>query len=249
MDYAAIEGQARDAIQADVPEVTTWSRDWLNAGRRELQRAYTFPELLAFFPDDEADLGTEFTLDGTTRRIEMPPLWKEFATRRADLWRVEPNGDLVPLERRTIEQILDRYNLSDIGTPECFHVIRQSDGTTTYLEVFPKPDVATGLRLYGYFYLPDLPAAPASLTGVRDFLSELDPLLVRDFVVREAFNALEQWDSAARLGEAIAGRARALIADAKLRELETDMVLPVSLRSAERGPSSRSGHGYPWWGR
>lgn len=245
MDYAVIEAQALAIVQAAVPEVEDNVRAWTNAGRREIQRLYNFPELLAFHPE-EGNIGAAFRVDAGERRVALPTTFKEFYSRKGDLWLVK-DGELTPLELWPFERIVEVYGYEDAGPePEVFHLVRSTDGQTVYVDVFPKPTVDADLQGYAYFYLPDV---DGSLSGVEDFLSRGDPLLVRDFIVREAYMALEMYDAAARIGEGLASRASAFAGDAKRRELTQSMVLRPTLRAGESRRGRRAEQGYPWWGR
>lgn len=247
MTYEKIEAEALDFLNAQVPEITAWKRAWTNGGRRETQRLYNFPEMLQLYPD-EAAIGPAFQLAAGNRRLAMPSLFKNFYSRRGDLWLVDTSNDHIPLERWEFEEIIGRYDLDDTGEPEVFHVSWASDGSgTVTIDVFPKPDIAYPVRLQGYFYLADLP--DGDITGTEDFLSKLDPLLLRDFISREALVKLEMWDSAAQLSQAMSNRALFMQKDAKVRELEGVNLLVPTVRVAERRRGQERTMGYPFWGR
>lgn len=257
MDYATIERQALARVLTETAggtegpvEITQAKRDWTNAARREIQRAHDFPEMLALYPA-EAALGIDFTLPAGERSAVLPARFKAFASERGDLWRIE-DGVHIPLDKRDYEAIVAEWDLDDTGPPEVFHLIRTLEGDVNTVEVYPKPDVATPLRLHGYFYLEDIAAAtedsdPAE--NAEDFLSRLDPYAVRDYICQQAYMELEMWDSAARMGAAAAGRVNALVNDAVLRQIRPGEVLAPSFRSGERQRGGRERQGYGFWGR
>ena len=246
MNYQKIEQEALDFLNAQFAEITNWQRAWTNGGRREIQRLYDFPEALKLYPDEDA-IGTTFKLEAGNRRLVMPATFKAFRSKRGDLWRVEgANGDHVPLERMEYEDIVERYDLGASGVPEAFHMTWSPDGSgLVTVDCYPKPSAETPLRAHAYFYLEDLPDGDVS--SYEDFISRLDPFLVRDYIVREALIKLEMWDSASQLSQSMSNRALALQKDAKVRELERSGSLVPRLRVAERGTSREMG--YPFWGK
>lgn len=246
MDYKEIEDQALDVVQLSVPEVTDWVRDWTNAGRRSLQDSYRFREMLQFHPA-EADIGTTFQTSTSTRALAAPARFVEFATRNGDLFLVD-DGQHKDLELGSASNLLALYDLDDTGEPDAFYIDRASDGTITF-QLFPAPDAVYDMRLWGYFYLADLADGDGGVDGVTDFMTQQQPLLLRDLLCREAYTALEMWDAAREMSIAIAGRLLQWQSENKVKELGQDVILRPTLAAGPARARSRAEQGYPFWPR
>jgi len=248
IDYKDLEDQVQDIIRLESTVVTTWDRSWTNAGRRELQRQHNFPEMLAYHPSAEADVGgASFQVTSASRRVTGPTRFKEFCAQNDGLYLVEDSSEHTLLPVREYEWLVRRYDLDETGEPEYCQVLLDSDGETTYLDVWPKPDATYALRAHFYQYQAVF-ASSQDLTGVTDFLIANAAMTLRDAVLREAYIALEMRDMALFAAQANRVRTDDYIRESKGRALPDHLSLVPSL-GASKGPVLDEEAGYPWWGK
>lgn len=248
LTYTQIEAQALDILKLGVPTITSWTRSWTNNGRREVQRAHSYHEMLRLHPEED-EIGSKLQLSAGDRVLSAPIGLKEEFAERDGLFYLDGNQEL-SLLRRPYAELVSEYANDDTGPPRYYHrLLDEASKDVTEFHVFPKPDVAYSMRLYGFFYLPDLGMGEND-GNVEDWLSRMDPMLVRDAILREAYLALDMDDVALRRAQAVAARRGALERDDRRRQASNKMILRPSLRAGDtEAPRTRPHMGYPWWGK
>jgi hypothetical protein len=118
-----------------------------------------------------------------------------------------------------------------------------------WIEIYPFVTADLSLQLDAYFKLPEL--ADGDATGVSDPISDMDWLLVRNSLCREACIALSRFETAARFVAVFEQKLLTAMNDDKLNDLPDDIGLvpqpgPYNRRDRRRFQNSAT---YPWWGR
>lgn len=246
LDYADLEQQAQDILRMETTVVTDWKRSWTNEARREMQRKHNWPEMLTYYPEVETQVGLVYSVAANARSLPGGSTFKEFAGENDGLYWVDGNGEHHSIPERPYSWLINQFKLSDTGDPEYCEIVRDSDGQTVNINVWPKPAQTAYFRIHYYAYMLDY-GESQNLVSVSDFLIERAPLALRDALLREAYMALEMRDMTLFAAQANSVRTDDAISEARNKVIPDKASLIPSFRG--HGPVDRSDWGYPWWGK
>lgn len=192
------------------------------------------------------------------RIVSAPAGFKEIYSERDGLWRIAADGKLTAIpevrfedvaatvqKKRAYDAEQNAYVLAEqTGEPLCFVRVQDADGAA--FRLYPVPAADTDLLLHAYFYLPDIgdvttggdPAAGYIDAIIREF----DPLVVRDALCREAFIALQQYDTAAKHEALRTGRHERAARGERSRELPDGLVFRYSFNAQSEEPTPDDGY-------